>query len=45
MPIAARSAVVRQLVRNATDHDDDPVRLEKVRRQAGRMLDMQQAQT
>eukprot|EP01047_Picozoa_sp_COSAG01_P054993 COSAG01_NODE_6073_length_3867_cov_8.311837_2_plen_47_part_00 len=33
-----RRAAVYQLVRNATDHNDDPILLEAVRRAIGRQI-------
>ena len=36
LPAAVRRAAVSRLVRSPTDHDDDPLLLEKVRRELGR---------
>ena len=36
VPLDVRKKAVYQLVRNATDHNDDPLNLESVRRVIGR---------
>ena len=43
LPLSVRVEAVRQMVRSATDHDDDPVRLEEIRRSVGRQVHEQNA--